>query len=49
MTKKQPETDRNPFIPAHSPVCRTADFVLLAGVPLAGLVAALAIVFQRIM
>ena len=49
MTKRPSEIDLVPFIPAHSPVCRTADFVLLAGVPLAGLVAALAIVFQRIM
>lgn len=47
MTKKQPEIDRNPFIPARSPVCRTADVVLLAGVPLAGLVAVLALVLPR--
>lgn len=49
MTKKQPALDRNPFIPARSPVCRTADVVLLAGVPLAGLVAALAIVLSRVL
>lgn len=49
-TSKRPDAiDGNPFIPARSPICRTADVVLLFCVPLAGLVAALAIVFQRIM
>ena len=49
MSKRPRAIDRNPFIPTRSPICRTADAVLLFCVPLAGLVAALAIVFQRVM
>ncbi|WP_200847855.1 hypothetical protein [Rhizobium sp. 18055] len=43
MTKKRVEIDgRNPFIPSLSPVCCTADLVLLFSVALGGLVAAVA-------
>ncbi len=49
MSKRPRAIDGNPFIPARSPICRTADVVLLFCVPLAGLVAAFAIVLARLM
>lgn len=36
MAKKQPEIDRNPFIPARDPVCQVADTLLIFSIALAG-------------
>lgn len=48
MTKKRVQFDiRNPFIPSLDPVCRTADQVLLFGVALIALAAALAALFSQ--
>ncbi|GLR51234.1 hypothetical protein KYK30_20375 [Shinella yambaruensis] len=42
MTKRRDDIDLIPFVPSLSPVCRTADTILLFSVAAAGLFAAIA-------
>ncbi|MBP1844792.1 hypothetical protein J2046_003059 [Rhizobium petrolearium] len=39
---------KNPFIPSHSPICRVADLIMIFGIAVAGLVAAIAAVFVQV-
>lgn len=48
MPKKQPEIDRNPFIPARDPVCRMADTLLIFSIALAGVSAAICAVINQL-
>lgn len=48
MTKKQPEIDRNPFIPARDPVCRMADTLLIFSIALAGVSAAFITIIKQL-
>lgn len=46
MTAKRTNKERNPFIPTHSPVCRMADTLMLFGIALAGVSAALIVLIK---
>ncbi len=39
----------NPFIPSRSPVCRLADWLLIFGLAIAGLVAAIAALISQVL
>lgn len=39
----------NPFIPSRSPICRVADWLMIFGLALAGLVAAIATVVSQVL
>jgi hypothetical protein len=47
MAKKQPEIDRNPFIPARIPVSRQADTLLVFSTASAGVSAAIFVTLQQ--
>jgi len=48
MAKKQPEIDRNPFIPARDPVCRVADTLLVFSIAFAGVSAAFFVLLKNL-
>ncbi|WP_281288946.1 hypothetical protein [Rhizobium straminoryzae] len=40
---------KNPFIPSRSPICRVADWLMIFGLAIAGLVAVIAALLSQVM